>query len=308
MPEMSLIKQPPKLSKYPFLSLGATGLVYKIDEEIVLKIPRETGSDAFLREIEMFDLFEKFSPCPMIVQSFLRVPEANFLAFLSGGTLDQRFRANQVRVGHSYCGRVETVVKQEPIELVERWSMELSCATAWLENLGYVHGDIRPPNLLLDGDDRLKLIDFDCAAKIGSPSDGSAPPWARVLGVEAGEDAGSFGLYGARTEQFAIGSVIYLMTRGYEPYENEDPGLDIVDLFRRMEFPPLGNDPLDRIIDRCWKGQFEFLKDLAEEARTLGGDTYRHPTFLLPPAVQHRLQIQEKCQTLVNQGLLEWEV
>ncbi|EZF23175.1 hypothetical protein H112_04076 [Trichophyton rubrum D6] len=67
MPEMSLIKQPPRLAKYPFLSLGATGLVYKIDEEIVLKIPRETRSDTFLREIKIFDLFKKFSLCPMVV-------------------------------------------------------------------------------------------------------------------------------------------------------------------------------------------------------------------------------------------------
>ncbi|KAM5457436.1 putative protein kinase C [Microsporum audouinii] len=303
---MSLIKQPPRLARYPFLSLGAIGLVYKIDEEIVLKIPRENRSDAFSREIKMFDLFEKHNPCPMVVQSFLRVPEGNFLALLSGGTLDQRFRAHQIRVGHSYRGRVKTVTAQEPIELVKQWSMELSHAAAWLENLGYVHADIRPPNLLLDGDDRLKLIDFDCAAKIGSPSDGSAPPWARILGVEAGDDAGSFGLYGARTEQFAIGSVIYLMTRGYEPYENEDPGLNIVDLFRRMEFPSLGNDPLDRIIDQCWKGRFEYLKDLAEETSTLSDGSY--PKSLPPLTERYCLERQKKCQMLVNQGLLEWEV
>lgn len=41
--------------------------MYKIDEEIVLKIPRETRSDAFLRENKMFDLFEKFKPYPMII-------------------------------------------------------------------------------------------------------------------------------------------------------------------------------------------------------------------------------------------------
>ncbi|KAM5494866.1 putative protein kinase C [Microsporum audouinii] len=236
---MSLIKQPPRLARYPFLSLGAIGLVYKIDEEIVLKIPRGNRSDAFLREIKI------------------------------GGTLDQRFRAHQVRV--------ETVTAQEPIELVKQWSMELSHAAAWLENLGYVHADIRPPNLLLNGDDR----------------------------VEAGDDAGSFGLYGARTEQFAIGSVIYLMTRGYEPYEDEDPGPNIVEL-RRMEFPSLGNDPLDRIIDRCWKGRFEYLKDLAEETSTLSGGN--HPKSLSPLTERYCLERQKKCQTLVNQGLLEWEV
>lgn len=46
-----------------------------------------------------------------------------------------------------------------------------------------------------------------------------------------------------------------------------------------MEFPPLSNKPLDKIIDRCWKGYFKYLKDLAEETRTLSGD--RYPRFML---------------------------
>ncbi|EEQ35006.1 protein kinase domain-containing protein [Microsporum canis CBS 113480] len=292
---MSLIKQPPRLARYPFLSLGAIGLVYKIDEEIVLKIHEEIGVMHSHGRLRCLTSSKNIIRVLWLSRAFYVFQRATSSLFLE-----------VVRVGHSYRGRVETVTAQEPIELVKQWSMELSHAAAWLENLGYVHADIRPPNLLLDGDDRLKLIDFDCAAKIGSPSDGSAPPWARILGVEAVDDAGSFGLYGARTEQFAIGSVIYLMTRGYEPYENEDPGLNIVDLFRRMEFPSLGNDPLDRIIDRCWKGQFEYLKDLAEETSTLSGGN--HPKSLSSLTERYRLERQKKCQTLVNQGLLEWEV
>ena len=52
---------------------------------------------------------------------------------------------------------------------------ELTAAIAWLESLGYVHGDIPSPNLLLDGGDYLKVIDFDNTVVMGS----------RVLGGEA---------------------------------------------------------------------------------------------------------------------------
>jgi atypical protein kinase C zeta type len=183
--------------------------------------------------------------------------------------------------------------------------MELSNAAAWLESLGYAHADIRPPNILLDGDDRLKLADFDCVAKLGTRSDGSAPPWARLLGPEAGIGAGSFGFYSARTEQFAIGSVLYCMTRGHEPYENEDPSLDLVDLFRHMKFPPLGNDPLDQIIDRCWRGHFECLKDLADETKTLGGGRELEPVGAF--TAQYCLERQKECQILVDEGLLVWD-
>jgi len=41
--------------------------------------------------------------------------------------------------------------------------------------------------------------------EIGTPALGRAPPWARLLGFEAGSKAGSFGINGARVEQFAIG-------------------------------------------------------------------------------------------------------
>ncbi|EAL91111.1 hypothetical protein KXX54_006936 [Aspergillus fumigatus] len=92
--------------------------------------------------------------------------------------------------------------------------MELCSAVSWLESLGRVHGDIRPPNLLLDAEDHLKLADFDSVASVGEPYAGAAPPWARLLGSEAGSENGTFGMCGARTEQFAIGSIIYSMKGG----------------------------------------------------------------------------------------------
>ena len=100
--------------------------------------------------------------------------------------------------------------------------MELGAAASWLETLGYVHGDIRPPNLLLDSQEHLKLADFDCVAPIGAPAETTTTPWIQLLGPEAGEHRGTFRLCGAQTEQFAIGSILYCLTRGYEPYEMDE--------------------------------------------------------------------------------------
>ena len=41
-----------------------------------------------------------------------------------------------------------------------------------------------------------------------------------MLGTEAGDECGSFGDNGARYEQFAIGSVLYMITRGHELYDD----------------------------------------------------------------------------------------
>lgn len=185
--------------------------------------------------------------------------------------------------------------------------MELSNAAAWLESLGYVHTDIRPPNLLLDSHDHLKLTDFDSVRDIGTLAEGGAAPWARVLGPEAGEECGSFGVNGARYEQFAIGSVLYTMTRGYEPYD--DGTIDpenapvVVDLLQRMEFPALGEEELDVIIEKCWKGEFHTLTDLAGETKLLSG------AIGLPRATaldeKYSSQIRGECEQLIENGILD---
>ncbi|KAL1865922.1 hypothetical protein VTK73DRAFT_5006 [Phialemonium thermophilum] len=252
---VQVIKLPGKISSYRFLSRGAVGWVYQINDRIALKFALAPVFHEFARENSMFDLLETHQPHPHIIQSFFRLPNANFLAFMSGGPLDVRLRSNQIRQG--YFGKVIRVLKTDPVELVERWLQELCSGVIWLESLGYVHGDLRPTNLLLDGQDHLKLADFDCAEKVGEPSRGNGPAWARVLGDDAdelGERKGSFGINGPRTEQFAIGSNLYCMAYGLEPYKDrDDRGLVLVELLQEMQFPELQDRPLDLIIERCWR-------------------------------------------------------
>lgn len=298
---MELAKLPRRLASHHFLSVGAVGWVYQINDRIVIKYPKDTDDTAFNREVRFFDMLEKHDICPDIVRSFLRVPNGIFLEYLSGGSLDQRLQKNRVHTSGRPT-RIE-VSKTEPTPLVERWTMELCSAAAWLESLGCVHGDIRPPNLLLDAEDHLKLTDFDSVASIGEPYAGAAPPWARLLGPEAGNEDGTFGMCGARTEQFAIGSVIYTMTRGYEPYEylTED-GTEAVERLQKMEFPELGRAGLDQIIESCWRGEFASMCDLLKEAKLLNG------AIQLPRATglekEDYDKIREECQLFMQDGLL----
>lgn len=162
------MRLPRKISKSRF--------IYGITESIVVKNPINTGSAELERENAIYDTLEQHAPCPYVMQSFYRTPGASFLPFMSGGSLDTRLARNQVREK----GQVVRVLGVEDRRLVERWAAELCAAVAWLEALGLVHADLRPPNVLLDGRDHLKLADFDCAARVGERSRGNAPPWARL--------------------------------------------------------------------------------------------------------------------------------
>lgn len=297
---MELAKLPHRLTSHHFLSVGAVGWVYRINERIALKYPKDTNDSAFSREVKVFDMLEKHDICPDIVRSFLRVPDGIFLEYLSGGSLDQRLQNSKTRT--SGVTGIQAS-KTESTALVERWTMELCSAAAWLESFGCVHGDLRPPNLLLDAEDHLKLTDFDGVVSIGAPYAGAPPPWARLLGPEAGSENGTFGVCGARTEQFAIGSIIYTMTRGYEPYEDlTEDGTEVVERLQKMEFPELGGASLDQIIESCWRGGFASLYDLLKKAKLLNG------AMQLPRATSLAREdydrIREECLLLMQHGLL----
>ena len=283
------------------LSFGNLGWVYKINDRIAVKIPRSENDERFQNEIRAFGILTQHTPCPNIVQTFLCVPQAIFLPFFPGGTLEQRIIGSQNRNGH----RVVGVLKSEPVTLTMRWAIEISTAVAWLESIGYVHGDMAPRNLVLDENDHLKLIDFEDLAKIGTESKGSHPPWARLQGPEAGNEKGTFGQSGPRTEQFAVGSLIYLITRGFEPYEDHDFGSEhgptVVDLLQAMEYPELSANALDNLIKRCWEGAFASLKDLAD-ASTL---SLKAQNTAAAFGSDYCLACQEECESVIAHGLIQ---
>ncbi|KAL2186539.1 kinase-like protein [Thermothelomyces heterothallicus CBS 203.75] len=296
-----VVRLPRRISKSRFLSMGAISWVYRITESIVVKYSRDIGAGEIERENAIYDIFEQYTPCPYVMQSFYRTANANFLPFMLA-SLDARLKRNQRREKH----KVLQVLRIEERHLIERWAAELCAAVAWIESLGLVHGDLRPPNILFDEQDHLKLTDFDCVARIGDASSGNAPPWARLY-PDPLTGKGRWGLYGPKTEQFAIGSLLYCMTRGHEPYGHpeDNPELDVVRLFKEGIFPHLNTegDELDCIIDRSWTGYYESIKDLAEVAAHLPGarDMGAATTF----SAEYCARKRNECRQLVQEGLLE---
>lgn len=127
---------------------------------------------------------------------------------------------------------------------VSRWLQQLTSAAAFLEKLRLAHNDLHPRNLLLNQNLNMKLSDFDSFGEIGEDLPSAPAPYARV--VNHGPNKGGFGQCGARTEQFAIGSILYFMLYGYDPYEDTClDGDEIINRFQDMRFPELGEDTLE---------------------------------------------------------------
>ncbi|EZF95451.1 hypothetical protein H113_04144 [Trichophyton rubrum MR1459] len=117
--------------------------------------------------------------------------------------------------------------------------------------MGYCHNDPRSGNCLLDARLNLKLTDFGCATTIGQYLEYTGAPWAAR--VSGGPLQGIFGLCSARTEQFALGSMVYFLVYGHEPHEEkslEEP--ELIRRFDGMKLPEMDHHEIfDGLIWGC---------------------------------------------------------
>ncbi|KAG6002127.1 hypothetical protein E4U43_001167 [Claviceps pusilla] len=295
------------VAEAPFLSFGGSGLVYKLSDGIAVKISRPDHEEFITREQKIFEILNRQPVSPYIIQHFHNTPTAIFLEYVPGGTLHSILTDQQVR-DEKLMQKVLRVEKLQTEQDCVRWMRQLAAAAAWLEMLGLAHCDIRPVNMLLSAAQNVKLVDFDHTRKIGQRLDYLTEPFARMLGDEAGEEQGTFGKAGCQQEQFAIGSVLYTLTRGHEPYELEWWGHEhwsIVDeKLKNMEFPVLGsNEKYDDIIGDCWHGRYESIAQLAEHLASL--DHYSSEVIEQQLSASDIESRKHECEMLVQSGILE---
>ena len=228
--------------------IGGRSVLLSITEDIAAKVSLKSGGTHLRHEQTILGLLDQ-ALCPYIIRSFFRGPDITFMQLCKNGTLHQRM----------------TMVNK-PCHILP-WMQQLSDAVACLEALGYAHGDINPRNILLDDDDQLKLIDFDHARKIGDDLEVGYEPYVRFhTGRTSG---GMYGIAGPVTEQFALGSVFWYITRGTELYADLE-GSEQVNRLMDCQIPAIDSeDPIDDIISNCWLGNFESIANLAKQIRNV---------------------------------------
>ncbi|KAJ5741113.1 hypothetical protein N7493_000985 [Penicillium malachiteum] len=282
--------------------------------------------EQFLQELKIYQTFAQNQPCPSIVQCFHFSERGFFLECMRDMSLSSRIQNNHTRDRQTMV--VTSVEKYEPLQLQLQWMNDLAQAIGFLESLNLAHGDLRPENVLLDRD-QLKLSDFDCTAQIGTKYEACLAPYGRILNHEESDqgECGTFGLLGPRTEQFALGSLFYLINYGFEVYgdrcltdDAHDHGPRVVELLQDKKFPKLDGIPLiDRVIEKCWQNKYVKASDTAADTKTLLSEidameskgTINTETdswgLNMDQGYSHQdfLSEQKFCQDLEKQGLLE---
>jgi len=96
------------------------------------------------------------------------------------------------------------------------WVAEIACAVGVAHRKGVIHGDVKPANVLITNDGRVKLMDFGMA-RLASHDTGASP----LLGTPAywcpeqilGKPQDS------RSDLFSLGVVLYEMVTGKRPFD-----------------------------------------------------------------------------------------
>jgi serine/threonine protein kinase len=149
------------------------------------------------------------------------------------------------------------------------WAADLAGALALAHRAGIIHGDVKPGNILVTAENKVKLGDFGIA-RFASQISGSG----NLMGTPAylapeqiqGEPQDP------RSDQFALGIVLYQMVSGVKPFDGSSLGAVCAQILNAEPAPPSRHNPavpkaLDGIIARCLakdpKDRFAHCDELA---------------------------------------------
>ena len=142
-----------------------------------------------------------------------------------------------------------------------------------------VHRDVKPDNLFLTSDGRIKILDFGIA-KLTRPSDEMPEHAALAVETETGTVVGTAaymspeqvrgGAVDARSDIFSLGTILHEMLTGRSPFTRETAAETMTAILKEDPQQPLSPDvspALARIVARCLEKtremRFQSARDLA---------------------------------------------
>ena len=300
-----------RLNGYEILSLvgaGGMGEVYRardtrLTREVALKIlpPEMAGNAAafarFEREAQAVAALSH--PNILAVHDFGRTDAHSYVVFelLLGATLRERLEAGPL-----------------PVRKAVDYARQAADGLAAAHARGIIHRDIKPDNLFVTGDGRVKILDFGLA-QTAAPGAGHASTSAHTLApiTDPGTVMGTMGYMAPeqirgqavdhRADLFALGATLYEMCTGRRAFKAATPA-DTMSAVLTSDPPELtvpGQAPppaLDRIVRRCLEKQpaerFQSARDLSFALDALsslsgpGAGSGAGPMAAAPPPVPRR--------------------
>ena len=256
-----------------FIGSGTTSRVEKARDNVIGRTVAlktfihsfgEDLEEQFLREAQLVGQLSH----PAVVQLYdVGIDEQGtpflVMEYVAGKTLEQRLGPFSLTVQRS-CA----------------WAADLANALALAHRAGIIHGDIKPGNIFVTPDEKVKLGDFGIA-RLATQVSGSD----RVMGTPAylAPERIQGQPHDQRSDQFSFGIVFYQMLTGVRPFEGRSVGAVCSEILNSQPVPPSERNPavppaLDHVIARCLaKNPQDRFASCEELARSLYPFTRSRP-------------------------------
>ena len=210
------------------LGKGGMGIVFLAEDaaggpQVAIKVLRpelssdETGVARFRREAEIAAKLKHPVVIPILRVGSEQGLHYFVMRYVDGCSLDALLRERRAEQ------------RPLPIAAVARILGEAAATLAHAHRAGVVHRDVKPANIMLDGESRVLLTDFgiskSAAASSGETTAAALTEFGTVLGTPhylAPEQALSRTVDG-RADQYALAIVGFEMLTGAVPFDDETP-------------------------------------------------------------------------------------
>jgi len=181
---------------------------------------------------------------------------------------------------------------------IARFGIQLTDGLAAAHELGIVHCDLKPGNLMITPDGRLKILDFGlaklCRMETREESTTSSEEVLKARGTlpfMAPEQLKGEPI-DPRTDIYALGNILYQMATGRLPFQESLPTALANEILTKIPPPPGRLRPdlsqrLEEIILKCLEkdpeNRYQSVKEIAVDLRRLPGAEISKPDIMRPP-------------------------
>ena len=163
-------------------------------------------------------------------------------------------------------------------ERATRIALRICDALDYIHRHGIIHCDLKPENIIIEGDDHVKLIDFGIASDAGTQPKAFVGH-SRMMGTpeyispeQVNENRGD-----ARSDLYALGVMLYEMLTGKVPFTGPNPSAVMDDRLQNNPVPPREIDPkippqlqeiIYRALERDPSKRYSSARELAWDSST----------------------------------------
>jgi serine/threonine protein kinase/Tol biopolymer transport system component len=201
--------------------------------------------------------------------------------------IDQAEGVDFIAMEHVEGKTLDAFIGRKGLKLNEalKYAIQIADALAKAHAVGVVHRDLKPGNVMVTEDGRVKVLDFGLAKlteRESRPEDETLTmQQSSDLGVIVGTAAymspeqAEGKKVDARSDIFSFGSMLYEMLTGRRPFRKDTPALTLAAVLH-MEPPPLPADmpaEMERVVARCLRKdparRFQIMGDVRVELEEL---------------------------------------